>query len=73
VDPLFGPQVADADPVHDDVFAFAIGTATALSYKTVPGLTRFIRTDGSLYVFLPGIQGLINLSKGTIPQPTTTG
>jgi len=64
VDPLFGPQVADPDPTNDDVFAFN----NKGTYKTIPTkLTRFIRTDGSLYVFLPGIQGLISLSKGTIP------
>jgi len=65
VDPLFGPQVADADPTHDNVFRY---NDKGTYIESPAKLTRFIRTDGSLYVFLPGIQGLINLSKGTLPS-----
>lgn len=68
IDPFFGPQVADTVP-GDSVFAYNVGG----TYKEMPSnpnelkLTRFIRTDGSLYLFLPGITGLVHLSKGTIP------
>ena len=62
VDPLFGPQVSDTNP-YDSIFAFnKNGT-----YNEVPGLTRFIRTDGSLYLFLPGITGLKYIAEGKIP------
>nr|WP_294936224.1 hypothetical protein [uncultured Flavobacterium sp.] len=68
VDPLFGPQVADVNPGHDTVFAYNDhGT-----YKKIPNMTRFIRTDGSLYLFLPGLQGLKSLAQGIIPEPTST-
>ncbi len=67
VDPLFGPQVADPDPTNDTIFAYNNNG----TYNVTPGLTRFIRTDGSLYVFLPGIQGLVSISKGTIPPPNS--
>jgi len=63
IDPLFGPQSNDPDP-DNKYFAYNAGNG---NYKTVPGLERFIRTDGSLYVFLPGIAGLKYLSEGTIP------
>ncbi|MEO8533594.1 MAG: hypothetical protein ABI441_07585 [Flavobacterium sp.] len=62
VDPLFGPQVADTNP-GDSVFAYN----TNNGYQEVPNLTRFIRTDGSLYLFLPGMTGLKYLSEGKIP------
>ncbi|MCV9927965.1 hypothetical protein OIU83_09890 [Flavobacterium sp. LS1R49] len=70
VDPLFGPQVLDTIP-GDAVFAYNGGN----TYKEVPNnpdepkLTRFIRTDGSLYLFLPGIAGLKRLAEGTEPLP----
>jgi hypothetical protein len=63
VDPLFGQQPSDQDP-DDQYFAYNTGNG---NYKTIPGLERFIRTDGSLYVFLPGIAGLKCLSEGIIP------
>jgi hypothetical protein len=64
VDPLFGPQVADTNP-GDSVFAYNVNN----TYQEVQNLTRFIRTDGSLYLFLPGIAGLKSISEGTIPLP----
>jgi deferrochelatase/peroxidase EfeB len=69
VDPLFGPQTQtiDANPL-DSIFAYNDkGT-----YNSTPKMTRFIRTDGSLYLFLPGIQGLTYLSQGKIPEPLNT-
>ena len=63
IDPLFGPQLSDGDP-DDHQFAYNTGNGT---YKELPGLTRFIRTDGSLYLFLPGIAGLKYISEGKIP------
>lgn len=67
IDPLFGPQVADTNPA-DSIFAYNDkGT-----YKEIRKLTRLIRTDGSLYLFLPGIQGLKSLSQGIIPPPLST-
>ncbi|MEO8515650.1 MAG: hypothetical protein ABI426_02850 [Flavobacterium sp.] len=66
VDPLFGPQVSDTNP-GDSIFAYnKNGT-----YNSTPSMTRFIRTDGSLYLFLPSIAGLQWISKGQIPKPTT--
>ena len=62
VDPLFGPQPSDGAPDDKD-FTFNTGK----NYKVIPGLERFIRTDGCLYLFLPGIAGLKCLSEGTIP------
>jgi len=63
IDPLFGPRDTDPDPVNDKEFAYNDNG----TYKVIPNLTRFVRTDGSLYLFLPGIEGLRYLSKGTIP------
>lgn len=63
IDPLFGPQDADPDPANDKEFAYNDNGV----YKVIPKLTRFVRTDGSLYLFLPGIKGLLHLSEGTIP------
>ncbi len=62
VDPLFGPQPSDGAPDDKD-FAYNTGKG----YKVIPGLERFIRTDGCLYLFLPGITGLKYLSEGKIP------
>lgn len=70
IDPLFGiddrmsdhknfaflPPGSPAEPTKDD-------------YKVLKGLPQFIRTDGGLYVFLPGIEGLRHLANGTIPKP----
>ncbi len=62
VDPIFGPQAADTSP-DNSIFAYnKKGT-----YVETPNLTRFVRTDGSLYLFLPGISGLKFISQGKIP------
>ncbi|MEN2398321.1 hypothetical protein GKZ90_0000910 [Flavobacterium sp. MC2016-06] len=65
VDPIFGLQDGDTNP-GDSVFAYN----TNNGYQEVPNLTRFIRTDGSLYLFLPGITGLKYISEGQIPPST---
>ncbi|WP_300565439.1 hypothetical protein [Flavobacterium sp.] len=67
VDPLFGPQSTDTIP-GDSVFAYN----GKEGYNSTSGMTRFIRTDGSLYLFLPSITGLKSLSEGKIPAPLTT-
>ena len=36
-------------------------------YKTISGMTRFVRTDGGLFVFLPSITALRFLATGSIP------
>ncbi|HYC93771.1 MAG TPA: hypothetical protein VEO54_31500 [Thermoanaerobaculia bacterium] len=64
VDPLFGPQPSNTSPGATS-FSYLDDNG---AYKQVPGtMTRFVRTDGSLYVFLPGMAGLEHLSNGTIP------
>ncbi len=67
IDPLFGPQVKGKNPSQNTVFEFNDNG----TYKVFPGLTPFVRTDGSMYLFLPSITGLKHLSQGTIPEPTT--
>jgi deferrochelatase/peroxidase EfeB len=59
VDPLFGPQPRSIDPVDGD---FDLDYLAGGSYDTVPGLTRFIRTDGGLYGFLPSLTAIRQLS-----------
>lgn len=66
VDPIFGPQADDSSP---DNFVFAYNENG--TYTETPNLTRFVRTDGSLYLFLPGISGLKYISQGIIPPPLT--
>ncbi|MES2556921.1 MAG: hypothetical protein V4604_12265 [Bacteroidota bacterium] len=63
IDPLFGQQIRDMDPNHAE-FDYRKSDGT---YERMTGLTRFIRTDGSMYLFLPGIKGLEWISKGLIP------
>ncbi len=58
VDPLFGPPAG-----MDTNFEYPDASG---NYVTVPGLKRFIRTDGSLYVFLPSITAMGQMSRGTI-------
>lgn len=69
VDPLFGPRTDDTYP-PDLAFAFAVHSTPVQeppAYYTAPqNLQRYIRTDGSLYVFMPGIQGLKCISEGSI-------
>jgi Dyp-type peroxidase family len=59
IDPLFGPQ---PDQDSTDFSYLSNG-----EYKTIPGMTRFVRTDGGLFVFLPSITALGFLAKGSIP------
>ncbi|OCX50748.1 hypothetical protein BEL04_18610 [Mucilaginibacter sp. PPCGB 2223] len=68
VDPLFGPRTDDTyEP--DLEFAFAVPNITQgpVTYHTAPqNMQRYVRTDGSLYVFIPGIEGLKWISQGNI-------
>jgi hypothetical protein len=65
IDPVFGPQPAPPDPGKNADFDYLPDTSPF--YETVPGLTRFIRTDGGLYLFIPGIKGLGYIGTGTLP------
>jgi len=69
VDPIFGTQTDDTYG-PDLQFAFAVKSAPPReppAYYTAPNnLQRFVRTDGSLYVFMPGITGLKLISQGNI-------
>jgi len=73
VDPIFGAQTDDTYP-PDLEFAFAVPQTAidaAPKYYTAPkSLQRYVRTDGSLYVFMPGIQALRCISQGTITLQT---
>ncbi len=60
-DPLFGPK----DKTIKAYKEFDYLDANS-QYKKVEGLELFIRTDGSLYLFLPGIAALKKLSQGKI-------
>jgi deferrochelatase/peroxidase EfeB len=66
IDPLFGTTV-----VPNSNFDYLPSNAqlppTSSDYISTTGLKRFIRTDGGLYVFLPGIAALALLGKGPIP------
>jgi deferrochelatase/peroxidase EfeB len=66
IDPLFGPINKKFDAYND--FEYLPDGAPIQPYKKIKGLERFIRTDGSLYLFLPGIEGLRHLANGTIPN-----
>jgi deferrochelatase/peroxidase EfeB len=66
-DPLFGPPNKDYSAYNE--FAYLPDGSPTQPYKQIEGLERFIRTDGGLYLFLPGIEALKHLSKGTIPPP----
>jgi len=73
VDPIFGPRTDDTyEP--DLVLAFAVPKPVQEppAYHTVAkNLQRYVRTDGSLYIFMPGIEGLRCISQGAIvPQAT---
>ncbi|WP_448700795.1 hypothetical protein ACFGVR_02000 [Mucilaginibacter sp. AW1-3] len=75
VDPLFGPRTDDTYP-PDLQFAFAEPNTSQVAqapveYHTVPqNMQRYVRTDGSLYVFMPGITGLKWISEGKLPPVT---
>lgn len=60
VDPLFGPHKED---VVEGDFEFAYRYRDGPEpYQVVPGLQRFVRTDGGLYAFLPSLTALRTLS-----------
>jgi deferrochelatase/peroxidase EfeB len=73
VDPVFGPQQGEAN-----TFQYNSSKKTTQppkpvlsSYETISGLQRFIRTDGGLYVFLPGLTALNDIAQcSTLPPPT---
>ena len=66
IDPLFGNHAQDGDPMHK-YFEYITETGEKVD---VPNMTRFIRTDGSLYVFIPGITALKAIAAGTLtPVP----
>lgn len=73
VDPVFG--IDDGMAGHQN-FAFLPPGSPAEpkteDYTILGGLPQFIRTDGGLYVFLPGIEGLRHLANGTIPKTLNT-
>jgi hypothetical protein len=63
IDPLFGPQISNTTPNIDKFYYEDKGV-----YDTpATTMSRFIRTDGSMYLFLPGITGLQYISQGIIP------
>lgn len=64
-DPLFGP--IDKKFPLDAEFDYLPSGTTDQPYKRVPGLERFIRTDGSMFLFLPGIKALEDIANGVIP------
>ncbi|GAA3988980.1 hypothetical protein [Mucilaginibacter dorajii] len=68
-DPLFGPPNKKMSQYNE--FDYLPEGATDQPYKRVPGLERFVRTDGSMFLFLPGITGLECLSRGVIPPALT--
>jgi deferrochelatase/peroxidase EfeB len=63
-DPLFGPPNKSISNYNE--FDYIPGNSGD-SYVKMKGLERFIRTDGSLLLFLPGIKALEDLSNGVIP------
>ncbi|HEY0781096.1 MAG TPA: hypothetical protein VGE98_01475, partial [Thermoanaerobaculia bacterium] len=65
IDPLFGPQPEPPPPAAHTDFAYL--PASSSTYRTLPGLQRFVRTDGGLYVFLPSVCALGWLMAGQIP------
>jgi deferrochelatase/peroxidase EfeB len=70
VDPVFGAD--DGMDKHKNFAFLPPGSPeqpTTQDYKVLDGLPQFIRTDGGLYLFLPGIEGLRHLANGTIPKP----
>jgi deferrochelatase/peroxidase EfeB len=64
-DPLFGPSKNDYAPNNE--FDYLPDGPTDQPYKRMPGLERFVRTDGSLFLFLPGIKALEDIANGIIP------
>lgn len=75
IDPIFGPQKSVgqdmANPDHE-YLQYPTGTADNLQDENICGMSRFIRTDGSLYLFLPSITALRLISDPkTIPYIQT--
>jgi deferrochelatase/peroxidase EfeB len=67
VDPLFGQQPSDQDPNHQYFEYYSDPGGNDPPYQDIQGLSRFIRTDGSLYLFLPGIAALKCISENILP------
>jgi Dyp-type peroxidase family len=66
-DPLFGPQPGNPGLTAFDALPdSATLPPTSADYQSTPGLDRFVRTDGSLYVFLPSVHALTAMGKGGI-------
>jgi deferrochelatase/peroxidase EfeB len=66
VDAFFGPQAQPPPSAGDASFDYL--SSDGSTWEERPGLTRFIRTDGGLYVFLPGISALGDIAQGTLPK-----
>ncbi|WP_179413696.1 hypothetical protein HDF19_13430 [Mucilaginibacter sp. E4BP6] len=64
IDPLFGSHAQDGDPMHKYLEYITEEGAKV----DVPNMTRFIRTDGSLYLFIPGINALKAIAAGALPS-----
>lgn len=75
IDPIFGPQESVlpdmANPDHK-YLQYPTGTKDNLQNQNICGMSRFIRTDGSLYLFLPSITALKLISRGLIAEPSST-
>jgi deferrochelatase/peroxidase EfeB len=70
----YSPNQSGIDPflaAEDTNQYFAYCTAdcgsSSATYPKVPNLNSFIRTDGGLYVFLPGFAGLGYIARGELP------
>jgi len=69
LDPLFGPHPDDEIAAHKE-FDYLDGSG---SYRRVPGLQRFVRTDGGLYAFFPSLSALRQLSAVASAGATSAG
>ncbi|MEA2465319.1 MAG: hypothetical protein QOJ98_3066 [Acidobacteriota bacterium] len=66
-DPLFGPQPGNPGLTAFDSLPDSVPLPpTSSEYQSTPGLERFVRTDGSLYVFLPSVHALKQMGNGGI-------
>lgn len=63
-DPLFGAPNKNFDAYNE--FAYLPDGSPTQPYEQISGLERFVRTDGGLYLFLPGITALTLISEGKI-------
>jgi deferrochelatase/peroxidase EfeB len=70
----YSPNASGIDPflaAEDTNQYFAYCTADcgspSANYTEVPNLNSFIRTDGGLYVFLPGFAALGHIARGELP------